>query len=276
MMFRAKEMLRLNGPIFKCVMAGCAALTIQGCNKLPEGVLDKDEMVDLLVDIHKGESVVELQRGVYSNDSLRKVLKQSILRKHGVTQAQLDTSFVWYGNHVEDYISIYDDVIVRLEDELKNAQGSSVVTPVFAEGDSTNIWPMSPTFRIADGDVYRNINFEITPDENWKPGDNYQLQLKVINSRQPMPGVKAVVYAEYDNGRVEFRLSSSISNDWLRVRLVTDSTKLPTSVFGTISYVIEPGENIYLDSISLVRTRNRRDTYYERNGQRAFTLPKSE
>lgn len=267
-------MLRLKRSIIKCVTAGCAALSLYGCNKLPEGVLNKNEMIDLLVDIHKGESVVELQRGVYYNDSLKKMLKQSILLKHGVSQAQLDTSFVWYGNHIEDYIDVYEKVISRLEDELKVVQGNRMSTPVFAEGDSTNIWPMSSTFKLADGDIYRNINFEILPDDTWKNGDNYQLQFKVINSRQPSPNIKAVVYAGYDNGRVEFRPSASLNNNWLKVRLVTDSTKMPERVFGYIYYELETGENIYLDSISLVRTRNRVDTYYERNGQRAFTLPK--
>lgn len=267
-------LLRFKKSIAGYTAAVCAALCLYGCNKLPDGVLDKNEMVDLLVDIHKGESVVELQRGIYYNDSLKKVMKQSILLKHGVTQAQLDTSFVWYGNHIEDYLEVYDEVISRLEGELKEVQVSGMATPVFAEGDSTNVWPMSSTYKIADGDFYRNIIFEINPDENWKNGDNYQLQFKAVNSRQHVPNVKAVVYAEYDNGRVEFRPSSSLNNNWLKVRLVTDSMKMPQKVFGSISYELEPGENVYLDSISLVRTRNRRETYYERNGQRAFTLPK--
>lgn len=265
-------MLCFSKSIARYTAAGCMAFCIISCTKLPDGVLDKKEMTSLLVDIHKGESVVETQRGVYASDSMKKVVKQSILLKHGVTQAQLDTSFVWYGNHIEDYLSIYEDVIKHLEDDLKETKGNKSQTPVFAEGDSIDIWPMSHTYRLSDRDVLRNIVFEIPKDNTWQNGDNYNLQFKLINSRQQVPQIKATIYARYDDGRVEFRPSSALNNDWLKVRLVTDSTSQPSVIFGAISYQLEGGENIYLDSVSLVRTRNRRDTYFERNGQRTYVF----
>ena len=104
---------------------GCIALCSISCSKLPDNVLNKKDMTSLLVDIHKGESVVELQRGYFPSDSMIKMVKQSILQKHGVSQAQLDTSFVWYGNHIEDYIEIYDEVIANLEEDLKSVKGCS-------------------------------------------------------------------------------------------------------------------------------------------------------
>lgn len=266
-------MPRFNELIVRSAAAGIIAVCAVGCKKLPDGVLDKKEMADLLVDVHKGESVVEMQRGVYYNDSMKKVVKQSILLKHGITQSQLDTSFVWYGNHIEDYLDIYEDVIKQLEDELKETKGNKGQAPVFAEGDSIDVWPMSHTYKFSDKDIVHNITFDIPKDSTWKNGDNYLLQFKLINSRQKTPQFKAILYAKYDDGRVEFRPSSSVSNDWLKVRLVTDSTLQPSTVFGTISYKLERGENVYLDSVSLVRTRNRRDTYFERNGQRTYVFP---
>lgn len=252
------------------LIISCIVIFMISCKKLPEGVLGEKEMVDLLVDIHKGESVIDFQRGIYYNDSLKKTLKQSILLKHGVTQSQLDTSFVWYGNHIEDYIKIYDEVITRLENELTEVKGNNMSTPVFAEGDSINVWPLSSTYKFTDRDLITNLLFELQPDNTWQNGDNYQMQFKVVNSRQSNPEVRAFVYAKYDNGRVEFRPSSTSYNNWIKVRLVTDSTKMPVKIYGAISYQPQNGENIYIDSISLVRTRNRRDTYYERNGQRSF------
>lgn len=266
-------MLCIKKMIVWCIPACCAAVCTIGCTQLPDGVLDKKAMTDLLVDIHKGESVVEMQRGIYSGDSMKKIVKQSILLKHGVSQRQLDTSFVWYGNHIEDYLAIYEDVIQRLEDELKTTKGNRSQSPVFAEGDSIDIWPMPHTYKLSEKDVFQNIVFEVAKDDTWKNGDNYILQFKLINSRQRVPQVKAVIYAEYEDGRVEYR-PSSISNDRLKVRLVTDSTLQPTAVFGAISYQLEQGETVYLDSVSLVRTRNRKDTYFERNGQRTFMTPK--
>lgn len=269
---KSKQMLSTKNCILKCVVTGGMALCVVGCTQLPDEVLDKDDMVDLLVDIHKGESVVDIQRGAYSNDSLKKVVKQSILLKHGVTQAQLDSSFVWYGNHIEDYLKIYDEVIKVLEDELKQSKGSTRNAPVFAEGDSIDVWPMSRTYKLSHGDLVRNIVFDMPKDDTWEKGDNYLLQFKLLNNRNNAPGIKAVVYAAYDDGRIELRPSSTVTNGWVRVRLVTDSTRYPSSVFGAITYSPDDGGSVYLDSVSLVRTRNRKDTYFERNGQRTISI----
>ena len=127
-------------------------------------------------------------------------------------------------------------------------------------------------FRIQDS--LQNIVFKIEKDSTWKQGDNYTLQFKLMNSRQNIPLVKAILYADYDDGRVEFRPTSSVSRNWLKVRLVTDSLAKPDVVYGSISYQFEPGEVVYLDSISLVRTRNRKETYNERYGQRTYRFSK--
>lgn len=264
--------MRLGKRILKIVAGASLALVALGCNRLPEGILDKDEMVDLLVDIHKGESVVEMQRGVYRNDSLKKRVKQSVLLHHGVTQAQLDTSFAYYGYHIEDYIEIYDKVIETLEIEVKNVKGYRGQAPVFAEGDSVDVWQLPKLYKLSYADDARNIIFDIPKDSTWQKGDNYTLQLKILNSRQPQPSAKATLYAVYDTVKVEFRPSTTVTNGHVKVRLVTDSMLLPDLIYGNITYDLSPGENIYLDSISLVRTRNRKEHYYERNSQRTFRL----
>lgn len=267
-------MLRVIELAKRCGLIASIAFCSVGCNKLPDNVLDKKEMTALLVDIHKGESVVEMQRGYYPTDSMKKMVKQSILQRHGVSQAQLDTSFVWYGNHIEDYIEIYDEVISNLEGELRTVKGRKGASPIFAEGDSIDIWPLSHTYKLAEKDSLQNIVFKIDKDSTWKHGDNYMLQFKLMNSRQNVPKVKAVVYADYEDGRVEFRPTSSVSRNWVKVRLVTDSLVKPSVVYGSISYDFEPGEVVYMDSVSLVRTRNRKDTYNERHAQRTYRFKK--
>lgn len=238
------------------------------CDSLPENVIPKDRMIDVLTDIHKGESVIEMQRGYYRDDSLKKVMKQSVLLRHGITQEMLDTSFVWYGNHIEDYIEVYDGVIARLEEEAKTAKRGNFNQPVFAEGDSIDVWPFAHTYRINDKMPLDNIVFDLPVDQTWKEGDNYQLQYRIVNNREPNPQVKSVIFAEYDDGKVEFRSSTGIIDGWTRVRLVTDSMKLPQRIYGSISFDISDDNVVMLDSISMVRTRNRRDNYYQRNAQR--------
>lgn len=258
------------------MLAAFLSLSVTSCKKTPDWVLDKDDMASLLVDIHKGESVIEYERSRYHNDSLKKVMKQSVYAKHGVTAGQVDTSFVWYGNHIEDYIEVYDMVIDQLEDELTRSD-ATIEVPVFAAGDSIDIWSGSPRYRINPSMKLGNISFLIDTDENSEAGDNYMLQLKVINHRFiSSGGVKCGLYAEYDDGMIESKTATATGDGWLRVRLMTDSVKGTKAVYGNISFDIDDNSGIfYLDSLSLVRTRINPAIYFQRSNQRHFDMKKA-
>ena len=75
--------MRINAAAVILLTALSAA--VGGCNPAPDGVLSPDDMARLLADIHIGESVSETERRVFNNDSILRVLKQSILQKHGMT-----------------------------------------------------------------------------------------------------------------------------------------------------------------------------------------------
>ena len=39
-----------------------SVVALSSCNRTPSGVIPPDEMTDLLVDLHKGDAVVEVER----------------------------------------------------------------------------------------------------------------------------------------------------------------------------------------------------------------------
>ena len=94
-------------------------LVLIACNSTPGYVIGEDDMVSLLVDVHKGEAYVEMNSGSFYSDSLKKTFRQTIFMRHNVTQEQFDTSLMWYGHHIDQYKKVYDRVIERLEDEEK-------------------------------------------------------------------------------------------------------------------------------------------------------------
>ena len=141
--------------IFKTLfIAAIAGSMFQACDRTPDYVIGPKEMTSLLVDIHKGESVIDLNRSAYSSDSMRKVVKQSIYAKHGVTAEQVDTSLVWYGHNVEKYIEIYDGVIEQLEKDIKNADVSSGGERLHLAvvGDSVDAWSDVPYRHFFNGE----------------------------------------------------------------------------------------------------------------------------
>lgn len=100
-------------------------------------------MEQLLYDLHKTDGVISVRELNYNHDEELKRYYQTTLAKHGVTQAQFDSSLVWYTDNPKRFNKIYPAVIKRLQAELdsfawldeeerrereKNATDSLVIT----------------------------------------------------------------------------------------------------------------------------------------------------
>src|SRR5690242_9962320 len=93
-----------------CFFISCTKQKIQ----IPPGVLNKQEMVPVIADVHLAQAAAGLY---HPNDSTRFSMKEYlpyILKIHHVTEAQYDTSISFYMANPELMQEIYDSVIVEL------------------------------------------------------------------------------------------------------------------------------------------------------------------
>lgn len=247
------DSLRALIPVAASLMLGMTA-----CRQVPAEVIPPDRMAELMADVHIGEAVVEDNSRVYSSDSMKMLMKQSVYRRHGVTDEQVDTSMVWYGHHIDKYMEVYDKTISILEDRIAEAEKSGARTKLAvttsADGDSVNIWQGLRTQRFTTDMASDIIRFHHTTDRNWERGDRFTLNAKMADTRSPMTMDIAV---EYNDGTTEYS-SASFSGDGMHsLEIVLDSVKSGINIYGSLRYSPAPGEVAFLDSISLVRTRNR-------------------
>ena len=91
----------------KCsLLAACMALfmafVLTGCKPgIPGRYLQPDEMADILYDYHVAEGIV--QTDYNSPDSIAmRAYRVSILQNHGVTEADFDSSMVYYTRHTRE------------------------------------------------------------------------------------------------------------------------------------------------------------------------------
>ncbi|WP_290375446.1 hypothetical protein, partial [uncultured Muribaculum sp.] len=70
---------------------------------------------------------------------------------------------------------------------------------------------------------------------------------------------------DYTDGTSDYMTSSVNQDGWNELKLVTDSAKTAKYIYGNISMNPIPGESVYLDSISLVRSRFSPSTYFRGN-----------
>lgn len=245
------------------------ALLCSACSERPSLVLSKKEMTSLLMDMYKAEGVMTIERSRYYNDSLKKVVAQSVYEAHGVTEEEVDSSFAWYGKHIDEYLKIHEDVIASLKREMAENTGIEIV---YTDGDSIDLWTDVRQYRITPQSVSGKFAFTLKIDENTKPGDNYQLNFKTVSPFQDAQlDVFAMLFAEYADGMQELKYNTSERDGWTRVRFVCDTMRAIEDLYGFIEIEETPALGLYVDSISLVRTRNQPSTYSLRYGQRKIS-----
>ena len=87
-----------------------------GCR--PKGIISSREMRDILIDLHKTDGLLQVCGYQHGYDETRNIYYAMVLEKHGITQAQFDSSLVWYTNNPQIFNKIYPKVMERLEADL--------------------------------------------------------------------------------------------------------------------------------------------------------------
>ncbi|MDE6556001.1 MAG: DUF4296 domain-containing protein [Duncaniella sp.] len=232
-----------------------------GCGKTPSGILSVNKMAQVMADVHTAEAVIDGNSRTYQTDSAKRALMQSIFIKHGVTSEQVDTSFYWYGNHLEEYMKVYDLTIQTLEERIARAERAGAKSEdaphqVSDDGDSVNIYRSVPSIRLTASAPSEFIPFHFMTDKNWDRGDRYVLAARSLYANSPM---EMMLVVDYNDGSAEYVTSRESSDQTQRIVLVTDSNRVATSVYGYLRYRPSTSETVFIDSISVSRVRNHND-----------------
>ena len=97
------------------LILGSLFFILSGCR--PRRILSSSEMREVLVDLHKTDAAMQIS-GIWNTDyEARDLYYAQVLEKHGVTQAQFDSSLVWYTAHPQFFNKIYPKVLKELAAE---------------------------------------------------------------------------------------------------------------------------------------------------------------
>ncbi len=242
---------------------GVLLLLLPSCSSRPEGVLDEDNMADLLADLYVGESytVIEGSSEISASglDSVRRVLRQSTLRNHGLTQADFDSTLSWYGHNLERYSEVCEKVIETLERREREAAAMGNDRQAAA---GSSLWTGPVSRRLSESEA---MTFEL-PGKSLKKGERLEWQFKTINQTGPVETFMAVRYAD---GTTGFQTRSLSSIGVQTVGLQTDTARTISSVYGYLRS--RQAEPLLLDSILLTAQPYNATLYYEINTQRTFS-----
>lgn len=100
---------------YQAVLLLIAAMCLIGCR--PRGILSSRQMRAVMVDLHKTDALLQVSGLQYGHNEAEDIYYAMVLEQHGITQAQFDTSLVWYTAHPQLFDKIYPKVLAQLAAE---------------------------------------------------------------------------------------------------------------------------------------------------------------
>lgn len=241
-----------------------AALFAGACSRKPDPVLGEEKMARLIADLELADAYASEQRlRKFDNDSIRLALRESVLAKHNVNEATLDTSLRWYGAHLPSLIKIYERADSILSDSLRSIDLEERLALSEAAGDSVRVWPLAPSLALENTNF---LAFEFDTDSTWERGDVIEWEFAIHNLRREP--VSVTLGAEYmDRGQTvnaQNLTRENRDNNHYSLLLQLDRQKAPKRIFGYVRIPLDSGRKIFLDSITMTRTRMVEEDYHSR------------
>lgn len=163
---------------FLFMMVFAIAPFFQSCKpSLPSDVLSEGKMEEILYDYHLTQAAAETER-ISSSDMY--AYRLAVLRKHGVTQAQFDSSMVYYTRHTELLQKVYENLYDRLNKEAVSLGATVTELEKFGEqsakGDTANIWNGARAMVLPAIDPFNYYSFSMAADTSFHKGDRFLLE----------------------------------------------------------------------------------------------------
>ena len=230
---------------------------------LPSGILDEEEMTDVLVDFHLAQGMAE-SRGEEPDIARYKYI-QTVFRKHHITEAEFDSSMVYWSGRAEDFTLIYNNVVTRVRAQAERMGLEATTQDKFAsltsEGDTANIWLGKDFTCVMPNPVQCIYSFQMKADSTFRLGDSFIWRFKtqfvarsmnneavvLLNFHYDTDTVVAVTDLVRNNSKNELKHFPRKELDSLMLRSIAGYIYLPTANSA------DPPKPLLVSEIKLIR-----------------------
>jgi hypothetical protein len=202
---------------------------MSGCKpSVPSRYIQEGKMEDILYDYHVACGVASMNGADYNAESFNEhVYKAAVLKKHGVTEAEFDSSMVYYTRHTERLHKIYENLAERLSDEAKSLGVSVADANDYSgnviNGDTANIWKGDNSYVFSSTPPFNLYSFTIPADTAFKKGDVVVLSFDTqFIFQDGMRNCIAVLSLKYNNDSIADQVQILSSSSHFQLQLSDD------------------------------------------------------
>ena len=134
--------------------------------KIPDDIIQPDAMQDLLYDYHLASTMSSSLP--YTESYQKDAYFDYVFQKHHVTEAEFDSSMVWYTRHAEELATIYRSLQERLEREEKQMKEQVAKRDnqidVSMSGDTVDVWQDRTLYWFSTSSLTNKVVFDLKTD----------------------------------------------------------------------------------------------------------------
>ena len=155
-------------------------MMVVGCKPtVPSEYIQPDDLEDILYEYHVAEAMARNGNSMDADYNQTKYFL-AVLEKHHVTEADFDSSLVYYYTHAERLKDIYSRVQERLVNDAKRL-GASVgdinrYSQYNETGDTANIWRNETAMLLIPRPTKNRFDFIVKADSTFMVGDSFMFQ----------------------------------------------------------------------------------------------------
>lgn len=153
------------------------------CDDHPQNVLSRGKMEDVLYDYHIMQGIVN-DLPAEEREAKGQDYMNAVFEKHGITEAQFDSSIVYYNRHTKDLHKIYSNLKERytaVNEEIQLVNGNNDMMAIFSSGgDTTNLWNSAKLLTLRNKELLNKESFTIHADTSFRRRDQFILTLSPV------------------------------------------------------------------------------------------------
>jgi len=259
-------MMRKNCCILFFIMSLAVLLSCKP--NVPARYIQPDAMEDILYDYYLADAMANGGEGEYQESSYSNGLyKLAVLKKHGVSQADFDSSLVYYARHADRLHKIYENIEKRLGNAAVALGATAGDLQQFGSmvesTDTADIWEEERSFMLSTSMLSNVLSYSVKADTAFHKGDRIILSFDThfIYQDGTKDGV-AMLAMRLDNDSVVTRTVHMSSNSHYTLSISDDRNVGVKEVYGFIFLTKKQDTSsstmkmMFVDNIKLVRLHN--------------------
>ncbi|AVM53451.1 uncharacterized protein DUF4296 [Bacteroides zoogleoformans] len=243
--------------LLTCSLAACQV-------KRPDYVLQDSRMEEVLYDYHIAKAMGE---EVPYNENYKRVLYiESVFKKHGITQADFDSSMVWFARNPETLVKIYEKVNLRLKAERDGINHLIAMRDNKPKeslpGDSIDVWAWQHIYQLTGMSLDNKMIFILPADTNFHDRDTLRWNVRFRFCKGMPDERRDSVHAPFMAMQILYEQNDSVIGATQKIMkegpctisLYADKLGKIKEVRGFIYYPVQKnGRSLLADHISLMR-----------------------